>query len=395
MPRHPAFAARATRITGSVYEKFRPRMAAQGDRLVGLHIGDSYAPPPYPLPVDPAFFAAHPGANRYCDTFGIPSLRDALAAKLREDNALDAGPEHVLVTAGATNALSATVQTLVDPGDDVMILAPYWPFFRGMVRAAGGGVREVPFYTALYDDPDADIAAMLDRALTPGTVAIYLNSPNNPSGKVLTREQLWAVAGFARAHDLWLISDEAYDGMTYDGRAHVSPAGFDGMHARTISVFTFSKVYMFAGLRLGYAVADEPVVRAINRAMVHQLYSPSTLAQEMMVDPVRTRAAWSGRFVAEYGRTRDAVAAALRVDARLPEGAYYFFFPIAPYLGNRAYNDVIEACLDAGVSVALGEDFGAAYRDYIRICFAGESPARVMTGVERLNAVLTGGAAPR
>jgi aspartate/methionine/tyrosine aminotransferase len=391
MPRHPDFAARSSRITGSVYEKFKPRMAAQGENLVALHIGDSYAPPPYPLPVDPAFFRAHPGVNRYCDTFGIAPFRDALAAKLREDNSINAQREHVLVTCGATNALSATVQALVDPGDDVMILAPHWPFFRGMVRAAGGGVIDVPFYTALDGgSPNTHISALMERAMTRSTVAIYLNSPNNPSGKVLTREQLAAVAGFARANHLWLISDEAYDGMTYDGRTHVSPASFHDTLEHSVSVFTFSKVYMFAGLRLGYAVASPDAVRAINKAMVHQLYSPSTLAQEMMIAPVQSRAAWSKRFVAEYESTRNRVAKALRFDAPLPDGAYYFFFPVEKYLRGRSITDVVDACLDAGVSVAPGEDFGATYQNWLRICFAGESPERVMLGVERLNGVLAG-----
>jgi N-succinyldiaminopimelate aminotransferase len=388
MPRYSNLAARSARITGSVYEKFRPRMAAQGQNLVALHIGDSYAHPPYPLPIDEAFLRAHPSSNRYCDTFGIPALRDVLAARLRDVNHLAVTRAHVLVTAGATNALSATVQTLVDPGDDVMVLAPYWPFFRGMVRVAGGGVIEVPFYTAL--DRGDTIENILERNLTSSSVALYLNSPNNPSGRVLSREQLAAVAGFARAHDLWLISDEAYDGMTYDGREHVSPASFHDTLERSVTVFTFSKVYMFAGLRLGYAVASERVIHAINKAMVHQLYSPSTLAQEMMVEPVRTHDAWAGRFVSEYQATRDRVAKALRFDAPLPDGAYYFFFPIEKYLRGRSMTDVVNECLDAGFSVAPGEDFGSTYQNWLRICFAGESPERVMLGVERLNGVLAG-----
>jgi N-succinyldiaminopimelate aminotransferase len=391
MPRHPDFAGRSARITGSVYEKFKPRMAAQGENLVKLHIGDSYALPPYPLPVDAAFFAAHPGVNRYCDTFGIASLRAALAEKVRKDNRIDVQPDNILVTCGATNALAATIQALVDPGDDVMILAPHWPFFRGMVRAAGGGVIDVPFYTVLDETPSTDIGNLLERAKTSNTVAIYLNSPNNPSGKVLTREQLAAVAGFARAHHLWLISDEAYDGMTYGGREHISPASFHDTLERSVSVFTFSKVYMFAGLRLGYAVASADAIHAINKAMVHQLYSPSTLAQEMMIDPVRTRGTWSKRFVQEYEATRDRVAKALRFDAPLPDGAYYFFFNAEKYLCGRSITDVVNACLDAGVSVAPGEDFGASYGNWLRICFAGESPERVMLGVERLNGVLAGG----
>lgn len=364
-------------------------MAAQGDNLVALHIGDSYAPPPYALPVDAAFFRAHPGINRYCDTFGIAPLRDVLAAKLREDNHLDVQRENVLVTCGATNALSATVQALVDPGDDVMILAPHWPFFRGMVRAAGGGVIDVPFYTALDEgSPTTQVSALMERAMTPATVAVYVNSPNNPSGKVLSREQLAAVAGFARANRLWLISDEAYDGMTYDGREHISPASFHATLERCVSVFTFSKVYMFAGLRLGYAVASADAVRAINKAMVHQLYGPSTLAQEIMIEPVRSRATWSKRFVAEYETTRNRVTKAIRFDAPLPDGAYYFFFPIEKYLRGRTIDDVVNACIEAGVSVAPGGDFGAPYGNWLRVCFAGESPERVMLGIERLNSVL-------
>jgi aspartate/methionine/tyrosine aminotransferase len=377
MPGFPRFAARNDRLTGSVYEKFRARMAAQGDRLVGLHIGDSYAEPPYTLPVDARFREDNVGFNRYCDTFGVTTLRDALAEKLRSENGLDVARGNVLVTCGATNALSVTVQSLVDEGDDVMILSPFWPFFRGMVKMAGG-------------NPVEDVAELMERALTPRTVAVYVNSPNNPSGKVLARAQLEAIAAFTAHHGLWLVSDEAYDGMAFDGREHVSPASLPGMGERTISVFTFSKVYMFAGLRLGYAVAAEPVVRALNKAMVHQLYSPSTLAQQMMLHPVRTRSAWSHRFVAEYAATRDRVAAALRVDAPVPDGAYYFFFPVDRYLAGRSFDAVVEQCLDAGVSVAPGADFGVDFGNYLRVCFAGESPERVLTGIERLNTVLVG-----
>lgn len=388
MPRFPRFAERSERITGSVYEKFRARLAAAGDGLVGLHIGDAYPQPPYELPIDAAFARRSDGYHRYCDTFGVAALRDALVDKVGEDNAIAASLENVLITAGATNALSATVQALIDPGDDVIMLSPYWPFFRGMVLAAGGNVIEVPFYTRLYSDPD--VFSMLDAHVTPKTAAIYLNSPNNPSGKVLTRAQLEAISRFARLHDLWLISDEAYDGMTFDGRTHISPASMPGMLERTVSVFTFSKLFMFAGLRLGYAITEASVVRAINKAMVHQLYGPSTLAQQMMVEPVRSRGQWSGRFVAECESIRDRVAQSLRVDAPVPEGAYYFFFPILGYLRGRPYADVIEALLDAGVSVAPGEDFGADFASWVRICFAGEATDRVLIGVERLNRVLAG-----
>lgn len=391
MPRYPDAAERTRDITGSVFEKFRSKMEARGDDLVKLHIGDSYAPPPYRLPFDDDFLRASPGFNRYCDTFGIAPLREALAAKLREDNALyDVDPDRILVTAGATNALSASVQSLVDPGDEVIVLSPYWPFFRGMVKMAGGTVVEVPFYTVLYDDPVANAGSIIEPHVTDRTVAVYLNSPNNPSGKVLSRRHLEEVAELVLANDLWLISDEAYDGMTFDDNEHVSIARFPGMFERTLSIFTFSKVFMFSGLRLGYVASDELAIQTLNKTMVHQLYSPSTVAQQMMVEPVRTRREWRDAFVSHSEDLRDMFLERLRITPPVPDGAYYFFFSLAPYLGDRPYWNMFNALMDAGVSVAPGADFGAGFDDYIRICFAGEPPNRLETAIERLNKVFSG-----
>lgn len=391
MPRFPDFAERTADITGSVFEKFRPKMDARGEDLIKLHIGDSCSPPPYKIPIDPAFTDSNPGFNRYCDTFGIAPLREALAGKVRSDNGLGAGPENVLVTAGCTNALSVAVQTLVDPGDEVLLLSPYWPFFRGMVRMAGADPVEVPLYSRLYDEPGMDVREEVARFVTPRTVMIYLNSPNNPSGKVLSRGQLEAVAAAARDHDLWLVSDEAYDGMTFDGREHVSPGSFAGMFERTLTMFTFSKVFMFSGLRVGYVVATRPVIEALNKVMVHQLYSPSTVAQQMMVEPVLTRGEWSAAFVRHMRELRDRLLDGLAVSPPVPDGAYYLFFSLGPCLKGRRYWDVFDALMDAGVSVAPGADFGRHYEDYIRICFAGEPPDRLEKAIGRLNGVFSAG----
>lgn len=374
-------------MTGSVFETFRGKMKEQGSRLVGLHIGDSYAAPPYKLPLDSRFIDAHPGFNRYTDTFGVLPLRQALAEKLQTENGIDAKPDTIMMTVGACNALSISMQGLVDPGEDVLLLSPYWPFFRGMVRLAGGNVIEVPLYTRLYDEPDMDIRGHLESRLTPKTVAVYANTPNNPSGKVLSRAQLEQIADFARAHDLWLISDEAYDGMTFDGHVHVSIASFPGMFERTLTVFTFSKVYMFSGLRLGYVVATETVLKAINKIMVHQLYSPPTVTQLMMVEPVKTRSQWSAQFVRHFRDLRDMFIEKLEISPQVPEGTYFFFLPITEYLNGRNYWDVFHACLDAGVAVSPGEDFGKDYPDWIRLCFTGEPPERSEIAIGRLNAV--------
>lgn len=387
MPKFPNFSERVTQITGSVFEKYRATMMAQGENMVKLHIGDTYQPPQYPLPIDAAVMIKYADFNQYCNTFGIEPLRDALVEKLRADNDLNLNRDNVLITNGATNALSISVMSLVAPGEDVLILTPAWPFFFGMVKVAGGNIIEAPFYTELFENPQLDIQAYLNRFMTAKTVALYINTPNNPSGKVLGREHVQQIADFAKKHELWIISDEAYDGLTFDNLPHISVGSFPEMFEQTLSVFTFSKSFMFAGLRLGYVAAAEPVVNNLNKIMVHQLYSPGTFAQYLMVEPIRTRADWLPTVQQHYQQLRDLFVENLHIEFPKPEGTYFVFFPAEPYLHGRDYWDLIETCLDSGVSVAPGDSFGKDFTRYIRLCFTGEPTERLKTGIDRLNQV--------
>ncbi len=389
MPRFPRFAGRVDELPASVYERFRDQFKARGKDIHKLHIGDTHRRPVYPLPLSEDFMRSSDDFFRYCNTFGVDRLRKMLAEKLREDNGMVVTRDHILVTAGATNALSASMMSLVDPGDDVLVPTPCWPFFPGMVRMAGGNVVEAPFYMKLYEQPGLDVEEYLGRFVTSKMTAIYLNSPNNPSGKVLSRVHLEQVARFAAKHDLWVISDEAYDGMTFDGREHVSPSTLPGMMGRTVSVFTFSKIFMFAGLRLGYVAAAPETITKLNKVMVHQLYSPSTMAQQMMVEPVRKRKSWMPGVVSAYQTLRDTCLANLRIQCPIPEGTYFVFFSIEPYLRGRNYWDVMKSCLEAGVAVAPGEDFGKDFGLYVRLCFTGEKEERMARALQELTRVLT------
>lgn len=389
MPKFPDFAKRLNKITGSVFEKYAPKMAAQGDKLVKLHIGDTYLPPQYPVPIDSSVREEFPHFNQYCNTFGIPTLREALAEKLQADNHLHLEAENILITNGATNALSISMMALIEPGDEVLILTPAWPFFFGMVSVAGGQVIEAPIYTQLFDDPQLEISNYLEKFISTRTAAIYVNTPNNPSGKVLNHEQLEQIATIAEKHDLWIVSDEAYDGLTFDNRPHISIASFTKMFERTLSIFTFSKSFMFAGLRLGYVAGNKSAIKNLNKMMVHQLYSPSTLAQHMMVEPVKTRQTWLPDVRNHYQELRDLFVENLKIDLWKPEAAYFIFFPADKYLNGRDYWQLIEACLDTGVSVAPGDSFGKDFHNYIRVCFTGEARQRLEVGIERLNRVFT------
>ncbi|MFQ5751319.1 MAG: pyridoxal phosphate-dependent aminotransferase [bacterium] len=387
MPKFPNYSDRLHQISGSVFEKYRAKMIAQGENLVKLHIGDTYLPPKYPLPIASAVLENKRDFNRYCNTFGIDPLREALVEKVQSDNDLAVAKQNILITNGATNALSISVMSLVEPGEEVLVLTPAWPFFFGMVKVAGGKVTEVPFYSKLFENPGMAIQDYLQKFITSKTIAIYLNTPNNPSGKVLSHAQLQQVAVFAQEHQLWIISDEAYDGLTFDGRPHISIASFPAMFEQTLSIFTFSKSFMFAGLRLGYVVANASAVKNLNKIMVHQLYSPSTIAQYMMVEPVQTREQWLPSVLKHYQELRDLFVESLHIDFWKPEGTYFVFFAANKYLHGRDYWKLIETCLDSGVSVAPGDIFGQDYQHYIRLCFTGESPDRLKIGIERLNRI--------
>jgi N-succinyldiaminopimelate aminotransferase len=388
MPQFPKRADRVQKVPASVFERFREKMKEKGSSLIRLHIGDTYLHPRYSLPISDDFIKDKPYFSRYCNTFGVERFRTVLRNKLQEDNGFSISEENVLTTNGATNALSASVLSLMNPGEEILVLTPCWPFFPGMVKMADARVVEVPFYTELYQDSELAIEDYLQKYLTSRTVALYLNTPNNPSGKVLNQRQVQQLADFVKKNKLWIISDEAYDGLVFDNNEHICIANLPGLFEQTISIFTFSKSFMFAGLRLGYVVADDRVTQVINKTMVHQLYSPSTLSQYMMIQPVMDRHSWVPALCREYQEMRDMFIENLEFPVRSPEGTYFLFFSITDMLNGRDYWDVIDALLEEGVSVAPGEDFGKGYESYIRICFTGEPPERLMSAIERINRVL-------
>ena len=363
-------------------------MLDYGPDLVRLHIGDSYMPPVYPLPFDQEFLDLHKDFSRYGNTFGIQELRGELSQKLREDNQLNVVPENILITAGATGALSASVHSVLEPGEEILVLTPCWPIFPGIIHSSQAKMVEIPFYTILYDQPDLDIGEHLNRYITDKTVAIYLNTPNNPSGKVLSLNQLKQIADFAQKYGLWIISDEAYDGLTFDQHKHYSIATLPDMFQQTISVFTFSKIFMFAGLRLGYAVGNEQLIINLNKILVHQIYSSTIITQYMMIKPVKTRHQWIPKVREHYQMLRDQFTRQSDLSFNKPEASYFVFFSIDEYLNGREYDEVIDNCFRGGVSVAPGIDFGKDFGKYLRICFTGESPERLERATQQLNKVL-------
>jgi aspartate/methionine/tyrosine aminotransferase len=392
-----AISRSASAIRASVFADLAPRIEARvrgGGDLIELHIGDTHRAPPQAARFthieEPPFDAA---LYRYGGVAGLEALKEAFVARLA---ACGHGPRHVdsarevLVACGATHAIFCALRAVLDAGDEVLVAAPYWPLSVGIVRAAGGVPVEVPLTTALYTDPSLDAAAILEAALTPATRAVYLTTPNNPDGKVLSEAQLASVARLAVARGLWVIADEVYADYVYDG-AHTSIARFDEMAERTVSAYSLSKSHALAGVRVGFLVAPERVVAVAKRVATHTVFNVALAAQRVALAALQAPAGWIDAARREYKDARDATLRALHGSgARVfaPEGGSYVFVDFSPILDGRPITELLGYAIDRGVVLAPGEGFGEAFGSWARLCFTSESPTRVLEGVARLRAAM-------
>lgn len=393
MHRLPSVSRSASAVRASVFADLAPRIEARtrsGADLVELHIGDTHLAPPQFARFARADEAAFDAAlYRYGSIAGLDALREAFAAHLR---ARGFGPSdidptrHVLVGCGATHAIFCAARAVLDAGDEVLVAAPYWPLSVGILRAAGAIPIEVPLTSRLYDDPSLDAAAVLEAAITPRTRALYLITPNNPDGKVLSREQIDRIARLAVERDLWVIADEVYADYVYEGR-HESIARAGGMSDRTLSAYSLSKSHAIAGARVGFVVAPERVIGVARRIATHTVFNVPVAAQRVAMAALGAPADWVDAAKREYRDARDAALRALDgCTARLsaPEGGSYVFVDFAPVLGARPLKPLLERAIDRGVLLAPGDGFGDAYATWARICFTSVPRERMLSGIARL-----------
>jgi len=395
----PDLSRSALAIRASVFAELAPRIEAHaraGGDLVALHIGDTYLPPP-----PGARFAqvetggTDPALYVYGAIPGLDVLKQAFA---RELAAAGRGPfdvdpgRNVLVGAGATHAIYCGLRSVLDPGDEVLVAAPYWPLSVGVVRAAGGVPVEVPLTSRLYEDPGASPAAILEPHITARTRALYLISPNNPDGYVYTPAQLHDLAALAVARDLWVLSDEVYADYVYDG-SHASIARMPGMEERTLGAYSLSKSHALAGARVGFLVAPERVVSLARRVATHTVFNVPVASQRVALAALDAGKDWMDAAREAYRGARDATMAALGgsgVRAFAPKGGSYVFVDFAPVLRGKPLRVLLEGAIDEGVLLAPGEGCGEAYGAWARLCFTSVPQERLMLGVERLRRAVEG-----
>lgn len=377
MPRHPRTSASVAPIGESVFSALADRVERATGTVYPLHVGDTWLEPPEGCRMEDLAAAEHPGMHRYTSPRGLPALVEAIAAVVGERQATPTSPADVLVATGATGALGAAIGAIVEPGDEVLLAAPHWPLIAGIVRSFHGAPLPVP----LVGEPMSKEEAVrrLDEAAGERTVALYLNTPNNPSGAVLARCHLEAIVEWARRRRLWLLADEVYEELLFRGEhtwcRALAPE-------RTFSAHSFSKAYAMAGNRCGYLVGPPEAMPSVLKVGLHAFYSAPTAAQLAALRVLEGRAAaWLEAARSEYRRLGEAAAARLGVEP--PAGGTFLFLDVARHLDERGLAGFLETCAERGLLLAPGPSFGP-YPTHVRLCFTAAPPQVVLAGVEIL-----------
>lgn len=355
----------------------------QGVDLVAMTAGEPDFDTPQHIK-DAALRAMQAGKTKYAPPAGIPELREAISAKFKRENGLEIPADQTVVTVGGKQALFNLFQAILDPGDEVIVIGPYWVSYPEMVRFAEGKPVEVLTgpESGFVPDPEE-----IERKVTPRTKALVLNSPGNPTGAVYPPEVIRAIAELANKHDFYLVSDEIYEHLIYEGEhfspAHVAPD-------RTITVNGAAKAYAMTGWRIGYAGGPKDVIKGIIDVSSQSTTSPDTIAQWAMVEALTNTEA-SSQFIAmareAYRKRRDLIVKGLNdigLTTPMVNGAFYVLSDT-----SRIDPDENKAALrmleEAKVAVVPGTDFAAPH--HVRFSYA-TSEANIQKALERLAELL-------
>ena len=323
MSRFPVLSNAGKSVPASIFAKLREHLARFPGDVIPLQIGDTHLRPPVAL----EDFGWGDAAELY--TYGSPAgyapLLEAIATKARDKNRLAITEACIQIACGATHALSCAVQALCDRGEELILVTPHWPLIKGMAVGHGVTPIEVPY--------GPDLGALLEHAITPRTSAIYVATPNNPDGLMLTAAEVEAVAQVAAKHDLWILSDEVYEDYGYDAQ-HISIATRPAASDRTVTVFSFAKSYAQAGLRVGYALAPEPVTAAIKKLVNHSVYNVPVAMQRAALGALRTGTSFLAAARERYKAARDGARARLHAPAACPPGGAYLWVDFERWSGN-------------------------------------------------------------
>ncbi len=361
---------------------------AQGKKLVSLLRGEPDFPTP-PHIVEAATDALRRGLTHYPPNQGLPELRRAVAAKMQRCNGMQVdADDEVLITDGATMGLAVAVSALCDAGDEVLLPEPVYDCYASQIASVGA--VPVPVRAARVGNRFVLTRAALDAAVSTKTKALLINTPWNPVGTVIRREELQTVGEFAVERDLFILSDEIYEAIVYDGASHISVASLHpSFRERTVTIHSFSKTYAMTGWRLGYNVAPPEITRAMLLVYQQSSRGAATFVQHAGVAALEGAQDCVAEMQREYTARRQMLAHCSLPAARwlLPEGGFFALLDVSET--ERTSAEVADFLLEhAGVVVMDALAYGAACEGLLRISFAG-SRETIQAGLERLTDGLT------
>jgi len=345
----------------------------QGEDIIHLHVGE----PDFRTPdhvVQAAKSAMEDGYTHYTPPGGFFELKEAISEKLRQENRINVNPsDEVCVLSGGYNALYCAFQASINPGDEVVVLEPCLPQYWGDITLAGGKAVSLRLIEEDHFRPDLDD---LKSKVNEKTKMILLNSPQNPTGAVMTKEDLNSIAEVAENNDLIAISDEVYEKFIYNDYPHISFASIPGMEKRTLTVNSFSKTYAMTGWRIGYVAGDSELVSKIRDISEHSVWCPNSIAQRAAIAALKGSQDCVSRMVEEFRRRRDIITAGLNeidgFSCSSPKGAFYAF----PNIKESGLSSMEMAQLllrKAKVAIVPGVAFGSQGEGNVRFSFANSA----------------------
>ena len=378
--------ANSSKKSFGMYEQ-AVKMMARGIDVIHLEVGCPCFDTPAHIK-EATKRALDAGKVHYGEFAGELHLREALAEKVRRFNRIDVAADEILITNGLTHASYAAFMAALDPGDEVILLEPYYPQHINKIELAGGRVVLAPL------DRDNNFAIRpdwIEDRITPKTRMIVLVNPANPTGRVYTREELEGVAALAQKHDLLVVSDEVYEYIIFDEREHVSIASLPGMKERTITMCAFTKAYAMDGWRIGYAIADRALMPALLKITMNDVAHVNVFIQDGAYAAVTESQDCIAEMLAEDRSKRQLVVERLNqmpgVICPEPEGTIYAF-PDIRGTGWTSQELADELLADSRVVTEAGSFYGALGEGFMRICFGAESYERIEEAMDRISARL-------
>ncbi len=363
------------------------RLEKEGREIIHFEIGQPDFPT-FQNICEAGIQAIQAGKTRYTPPAGMSELREAIAADAGRRRGIKVSAEEVVISPGGKPNLFFPTLALIEEGDEVIYPNPGFPTYEAMIQVAGGIAVAVPLLEE--NDFSFDLEAF-DGLINARTKLILLNSPSNPTGGVLNQETLEHIAEQAQRYDCWVMSDEIYARIVYDGVTAPSIAAFDGMKERTIVVDGFSKTYSMTGWRLGFGIMPQPLARQVELLLTHSIGATAHFTQYAGLEAIQGQQEAVDEMVAEFQRRRDVMVEGLNAipgfRCRKPQGAFYAFPNI---IGSGMTSTALADLLldEAGVAVLPGSAFGEHGEGYLRLSYATSLP-NIEEGLRRIKAVLS------